>query len=284
MGNPTQGTSGTKAEDGAGTTPGNPAAVGGEEEYYDVVSQYGTAGNQRPRLEVLGANTEKEGKALQLSYAARMEFVSLTQQVAHGPCRPDTLPQLGVLDIVGRDRREAWQRLGDMSRPDSMVRYIEMLDAACPIFRPFAEAHRRDLEAQERRSAAGQAGRLLPAEHSGTGWQLRQLLCGSGSDRLQSQQPEPAWSFIDALFFCLTVVTTIGYGQLSPRTAGGQLFCLLYALVGIPISGLLLAGLSDLLAGHLLSFYHTSWAKRHGRSKRLRRLPAQYSLALVQRF
>ncbi|KAF0313855.1 Potassium channel subfamily K member 10 [Amphibalanus amphitrite] len=112
-----------------------------------------------------------------------------------------------------------------------------------------------------------QAGRLLPAEHSGTGWQLRQLLCGSGSDRLQSQQPEPAWSFIDALFFCLTVVTTIGYGQLSPRTAGGQLFCLLYALVGIPISGLLLAGLSDLLAGRLLSFYHTTWAKRHGRSK-----------------
>ena len=57
MGNPTQGTSGTKAEGGAGTTPGNPAAVGGEEEYYDVLSQYGTAGDQRPRLEVLGANT-----------------------------------------------------------------------------------------------------------------------------------------------------------------------------------------------------------------------------------
>ncbi|KAF0297489.1 Golgi resident protein GCP60 [Amphibalanus amphitrite] len=100
---------------------------------------------------IMIVHSEKEGKALQLSYAARMEFVSLTQQVAHGPCRPDTLPQLGVLDIVGRDRREAWQRLGDMSRPDSMVRYIEMLDAACPIFRPFAEAHRRDLEAQERR-------------------------------------------------------------------------------------------------------------------------------------
>ena len=36
-----------------------------------------------------------------------------------------------------------------------------------------------------------------------------------------------------------------GFGNLSPRTWFGQLFCVCYALVGIPMFGILLAGVSD---------------------------------------
>ena len=36
-----------------------------------------------------------------------------------------------------------------------------------------------------------------------------------------------------------------GFGNLSPRTRFGQLFCVCYALVGIPMFGILLAGVSD---------------------------------------
>ncbi|KAM3612594.1 uncharacterized protein V6R79_010768 [Siganus canaliculatus] len=53
------------------------------------------------------------------------------------------------------------------------------------------------------------------------------------------------WDWVSALFFCGTIITTIGFGNLSPRTSYGQLFCVCYALVGIPMFGILLAGVGD---------------------------------------
>ncbi|XP_047440309.1 potassium channel subfamily K member 4 [Mugil cephalus] len=53
------------------------------------------------------------------------------------------------------------------------------------------------------------------------------------------------WDMASALFFCGTIITTIGFGNLSPRTSSGQLFCVCYALVGIPMFGILLAGVGD---------------------------------------
>ncbi|KAK1904258.1 Potassium channel subfamily K member 2 [Dissostichus eleginoides] len=53
------------------------------------------------------------------------------------------------------------------------------------------------------------------------------------------------WDLASAFFFCGTIITTIGFGNLSPRTWYGQLFCVGYALVGIPMFGILLAGVGD---------------------------------------
>ncbi|CAN9515071.1 unnamed protein product [Ophioblennius macclurei] len=53
------------------------------------------------------------------------------------------------------------------------------------------------------------------------------------------------WDMASAIFFCGTIITTIGFGNLSPRTPYGQLFCVCYALVGIPMFGILLAGVGD---------------------------------------
>uniref|UniRef100_A0A3B4XWM7 Potassium two pore domain channel subfamily K member 4 n=1 Tax=Seriola lalandi dorsalis TaxID=1841481 RepID=A0A3B4XWM7_SERLL len=53
------------------------------------------------------------------------------------------------------------------------------------------------------------------------------------------------WDLASAFFFCGTIITTIGFGNLSPRTWYGQLFCVCYALVGIPMFGILLAGVGD---------------------------------------
>lgn len=36
-----------------------------------------------------------------------------------------------------------------------------------------------------------------------------------------------------------------GFGNISPKSEGGQLFCIFYALVGIPMFGILLAGVGD---------------------------------------
>ncbi|KAM9376206.1 uncharacterized protein kcnk4a [Pholidichthys leucotaenia] len=53
------------------------------------------------------------------------------------------------------------------------------------------------------------------------------------------------WDLASTIFFCGTIITTIGFGNLSPRTWFGQLFCVCYALVGIPMFGILLAGVGD---------------------------------------
>ncbi|KAJ8405142.1 hypothetical protein AAFF_G00321330 [Aldrovandia affinis] len=53
------------------------------------------------------------------------------------------------------------------------------------------------------------------------------------------------WDMASAFFFCGTIITTIGFGNISPKTDWGQLFCIFYALVGIPMFGILLAGVGD---------------------------------------
>uniref|UniRef100_A0A671UUS3 Potassium two pore domain channel subfamily K member 2 n=1 Tax=Sparus aurata TaxID=8175 RepID=A0A671UUS3_SPAAU len=55
------------------------------------------------------------------------------------------------------------------------------------------------------------------------------------------------WDLSSAFFFAGTVITTIGFGNTSPHTEGGRIFCIVYALLGIPLFGFLLAGVGDQL-------------------------------------
>ncbi|CAH1262402.1 potassium channel subfamily K member 17-like [Branchiostoma lanceolatum] len=57
----------------------------------------------------------------------------------------------------------------------------------------------------------------------------------------------PQWSFSSAVGFSLTVVTTIGYGHIAPSTVGGMAFCVVYALIGIPLYLVILDGVGTLL-------------------------------------
>uniref|UniRef100_A0A0A9ZAD3 Golgi resident protein GCP60 n=1 Tax=Lygus hesperus TaxID=30085 RepID=A0A0A9ZAD3_LYGHE len=104
---------------------------------------------------------EKEGKAVSLSYQDKLKLVALTKQVTIGKINPDTCPPLGVLDVIGRDRRLAWQSLGDLSVEDAMVEFVELIDDRCPLFRPYAQAHRANMET---RRALEQADELKEAE------------------------------------------------------------------------------------------------------------------------
>ncbi|TSL47543.1 Potassium channel subfamily K member 2 [Bagarius yarrelli] len=55
------------------------------------------------------------------------------------------------------------------------------------------------------------------------------------------------WDLSSSFFFAGTVITTIGFGNISPHTEGGRIFCIVYALLGIPLFGFLLAGVGDQL-------------------------------------
>jgi len=43
--------------------------------------------------------------------------------------------------------------------------------------------------------------------------------------------------WLDAFYFCTITLTTIGYGDLVPKTDAGKLFTIFYVLVGIGIFG-----------------------------------------------
>ncbi|XP_060789154.1 potassium channel subfamily K member 16-like [Neoarius graeffei] len=64
------------------------------------------------------------------------------------------------------------------------------------------------------------------------------------------------WDFGSSFFFAGTVVTTIGYGNLSPTTYPGQVFCVFYALCGIPLNLTFLNQLSKCLSVHLGHLEH----------------------------
>ncbi|XP_074227920.1 potassium channel subfamily K member 4 isoform X2 [Camelus bactrianus] len=66
-----------------------------------------------------------------------------------------------------------------------------------------------------------------------------------------SNSNHSAWDLGSAFFFSGTIITTIGYGNAALRTDAGRLFCIFYALVGIPLFGILLAGVGDRLGSSL---------------------------------
>lgn len=56
----------------------------------------------------------------------------------------------------------------------------------------------------------------------------------------------PNWTFGgETLFFTFTLLSTIGYGHISPATQYGKLFCIVYIIVGVPLTILLLTTLVD---------------------------------------
>lgn len=103
---------------------------------------------------------EKEGKAVHLSYEDKLKLVAFTQQVTHGKCTAENAPPLGVLDVIGRDRRLAWQNLGDISKEQAMEGFIVLLDKLCPLFRTVVEAQKRDCEEKQRLKKEEEAKKL----------------------------------------------------------------------------------------------------------------------------
>ena len=41
------------------------------------------------------------------------------------------------------------------------------------------------------------------------------------------------WRWLDALYFTVTTLTTVGYGDFSPKTDAGKIFTIFYIFVGI---------------------------------------------------
>ncbi|XP_059215733.1 potassium channel subfamily K member 18 [Centropristis striata] len=61
-------------------------------------------------------------------------------------------------------------------------------------------------------------------------------------------QSPKRWDFFGSMFFCCTVFTTVGYGEIYPVTLTGKVVCVLYAMMGIPLTLLVILDVGDTLA------------------------------------
>jgi len=83
---------------------------------------------------------------------------------------------------------------------------------------------------------------------------------------LQKGAVSAHWTYTQSVFFSATVLTTIGYGNIAPATTSGRIFCIFFALIGIPFTLTVIADLGVLMAAGVAALYRrirkrSSWAK-----------------------
>jgi len=60
-----------------------------------------------------------------------------------------------------------------------------------------------------------------------------------------------------SFFYCFTLITTIGYGNIAPATASGKVATVIYGLIGIPITLYLLS-----VIGKFLTIFFKLWIRQ----------------------
>lgn len=84
--------------------------------------------------------------------------------------------------------------------------------------------------------------------------ELRQAILRNASDYCGRPMTSPnfqeteytTWTFYHCLFFALTIITTVGYGNINPQTTIGRFFVIFYAVVGLPMNGIMFARFGQL--------------------------------------
>ena len=87
------------------------------------------------------------------------------------------------------------------------------------------------------------------------------------------------WTLIEALYFSIVTLTTVGYGDFSPTTAGTQIFTIIYILTGF---GVLVALLTSVAQQYLKLKAEPGPGRARMRARRHRDLPTEEDQSAVE--
>ncbi|CDI97350.1 TWiK family of potassium channels protein 7 [Echinococcus multilocularis] len=77
----------------------------------------------------------------------------------------------------------------------------------------------------------------------------------AGNDELGAGIKPPSWSFWGSLYYCITLFTTIGYGNVFPSTTTGRIVTVCYGLIAIPLCSMVINRISKAIARLLKAIY-----------------------------
>ncbi|VDM30636.1 unnamed protein product [Hydatigera taeniaeformis] len=77
----------------------------------------------------------------------------------------------------------------------------------------------------------------------------------AGNDELGAEIKPPSWSFWGSLYYCITLFTTIGYGNVFPNTTTGRIITICYGLIAIPLCSMVVNRMSKAIARILKAIY-----------------------------
>jgi len=70
------------------------------------------------------------------------------------------------------------------------------------------------------------------------------------------RQCEERWTIIDALYFVIVTVSTVGYGDLYPQNLGSVVFTFFYMTIGVPAIFILICSLLNEATHRLIAAFH----------------------------
>jgi voltage-gated potassium channel len=82
------------------------------------------------------------------------------------------------------------------------------------------------------------------------------------------------WTIVESFYFCIATLTTVGYGDFSPTSAGTQIFTVIYILTGF---GVLVALLTSVAQQYLAHKAEGGRPRERLRARRGRDGPAEES-------
>jgi acyl-CoA-binding protein len=112
-----------------------------EKEIKSLTEQYGFSIDELFNLARQFLKEKQGSKAIRLKYADNVRLIALSKQATIGKWDASYTKNVGLLDVVGNDRKQAWSALGNMSKEQAKEEFVKFLLECCPIFKLDLEAH-----------------------------------------------------------------------------------------------------------------------------------------------
>ncbi|CAF1141369.1 unnamed protein product [Didymodactylos carnosus] len=89
-------------------------------------------------------------------------------------------------------------------------------------------------------------------------------------DKNENNRELQKWTYSTAMLYAATVITTVGYGNIAPKSIAGKILTCGYAMIGIPIMIMCLTNTGDLLAYFFIKYYSYTIRKLHRTMRKFR--------------